>query len=191
MSRSRLRALAIVFSLLLGVLSNGATAAAARATFNCDAPTIARVDVHDAAVADAAAAQLRAAREAFTSTSSAGRGASTTSSRSIIATNTADEFAGIKPGSSGGPSAGKPFSQAVRQEELANNPSTCVYCHMETDAPQIDHAIPRVQGGNATIENAQTTCGWCNASKGGRSFPVNPPPGYEGLWPPPWWNSGG
>jgi hypothetical protein len=112
-------------------------------------------------------------------------------SGSCVATNTVDDFAGIKPGSSGGPSAGKPFSQAVRQEELANNPSTCVYCHMETSAPQVDHVIPRVQGGNATIENAQTTCGWCNASKGGRSFPVNPPPGYEGMWPPPWWNQGG
>jgi hypothetical protein len=30
-----------------------------------------------------------------------------------------------------------------------------------------------------TIENAQTTCGWCNASKGARSFRMNPPPGYE------------
>ena len=108
-----------------------------------------------------------------------------------VATEAAGEFPAIKPGSAGGPTASKPFSQAVRQEELANNPSTCVYCHMETNAPQVDHAIPRVQGGNATIENAQTTCGWCNASKGGRSFPVNPPPGYEGLWPPPWWSQGG
>jgi 5-methylcytosine-specific restriction endonuclease McrA len=83
--------------------------------------------------------------------------------------------------------AGKAFSQAVRQQALEENPSTCVYCRMETDAPQMDHAIPRTAGGNATIENAQTTCAWCNASKGASTFPVNPPPTYEGPWPPPWW----
>lgn len=75
----------------------------------------------------------------------------------------------------------------MREEELANNPSTCVYCRMETDRPQIDHVIPRARGGNATIENAQTTCPWCNPSKGARDYPVNPPSGYEGPWPPPWW----
>lgn len=93
----------------------------------------------------------------------------------------------IKAGSAGGPTAGKPFSRSVRDEELANNPSTCVYCRMETDRPQIDHVIPRSRGGNATIDNAQTTCPWCNPSKGARDYPVNPPPGYEGPWPPPWW----
>lgn len=93
----------------------------------------------------------------------------------------------IKAGSSGGETAGKAFPQSIRQQALEENPSTCVYCHMETDSPQVDHAIPRAQGGNATLENAQTTCGWCNASKGARDFPVNPPPGYEGAWPPEWW----
>lgn len=58
---------------------------------------------------------------------------------------------------------------------------------MDTDSPQVDHAIPRSVGGNATLENAQTTCPWCNASKGARDFPVNPPPGFRGIWPPPWW----
>lgn len=32
---------------------------------------------------------------------------------------------GIKAGSMGDPTAGKPFSPGVRQQELANNPSTC------------------------------------------------------------------
>jgi 5-methylcytosine-specific restriction endonuclease McrA len=72
------------------------------------------------------------------------------------------------------------------QAALKENPSSCVYCCMETDAPQVDHAIPRSRGGNATLDNAQTTCQWCNASKGARDFPVSPP-GYRGLWPPPWW----
>jgi HNH endonuclease len=94
----------------------------------------------------------------------------------------------IKAGSAGGETAGKVFSQGVRRAALDENPDTCVYCHMQTDSPQVDHAIPRSVGGNATIENAQTTCGWCNASKGARDFPVNPPPSYEGAWPPAWWS---
>jgi 5-methylcytosine-specific restriction endonuclease McrA len=80
-----------------------------------------------------------------------------------------------------------PFSQSIRQQVLDDNPSTRVYCHMETYSPQVDHAIPRAQGGDATIDNGQTTCPWCNASKGARDFPVNPPPTYEGDWPPMWW----
>ena len=102
-----------------------------------------------------------------------------------IATNTAPP---IKPGAAGGPTAGKPFPGSVRDATLAENPGTCVYCRMETPTPQVDHAIPRVRGGNATLDNAQTTCPWCNASKGPRDFPVNPPPGYRGLWPPSWWD---
>jgi hypothetical protein len=93
----------------------------------------------------------------------------------------------IKAGSAGGETAGKAFPRSVRGAALEENPSTCVYYRMETDAPQVDHAIPRARGGNATLDNAQTTCPWCNASKGARDFPVNPPPGYRGPWPPPWW----
>ncbi|MEX0847233.1 MAG: HNH endonuclease [Ilumatobacteraceae bacterium] len=174
----------------VGGLATGTTPANA-ATFTYDVPAIARAGVHAIGTAESSPTQLSDVREGSAPSAAEHRGASTTLFRSFIATNTAGEFPAIKPGSAGGPTASKPFSQAVRQEELANNPSTCVYCHMETNAPQVDHAIPRVQGGNATIENAQTTCGWCNASKGGRLFPVNPPPGYEGLWPPPWWSQGG
>jgi hypothetical protein len=105
------------------------------------------------------------------------------------ARNEVGQIATIKPGSSGGVTAGKPFSQSVRQEELGNNPATCVYCRMETSQPQVDHAIPRARGGNAMIENAQTTCPHCNASKGAREFPVTPPPSYTGPWPPAWWGS--
>jgi HNH endonuclease len=105
-------------------------------------------------------------------------------------TATAAEDAGplIKAGAEGGETAGKAFSQGIRQSALDENPSTCVYCRMETNSPQVDHAIPRARGGNATLENAQTTCPWCNASKGARDFPVNPPAGYEGGWPPSWWS---
>ena len=98
-----------------------------------------------------------------------------------------DEAPLIKPGSSGGPSAGNAFPQSVRQGALDENPDTCVYCHMKTDEPQVDHAISRANGGDATPDNARTTCAWCNASKGPRDFPVNPPPDYRGHWPPDWW----
>lgn len=41
---------------------------------------------------------------------------------------------------------------------------------------------------DAAVDNGQTTCRWCAGSKGARDFPANPPPGYEGGWPPPWWD---
>ena len=93
----------------------------------------------------------------------------------------------IKVGTSGGATAGKAFPRAVRDAALLENPSTCVFCRMETKTPRVDHAIPRARDGDATIGNAQTACPWCNGSKGVRDFPVNPPPGYEGPFPPPWW----
>lgn len=95
----------------------------------------------------------------------------------------------IKAGSAGGETAGKVFSQAVKDAAHAENPgSVCVYCRMEGTGTQVDHAIPKARGGNATVDNAQLACPHCNASKGARDVPVNPPPGYRGEWPPPHWN---
>jgi RHS repeat-associated protein len=93
----------------------------------------------------------------------------------------------IKPGASGGPSAGRGFSAAVKQQALSENPNTCVYCRMQTNSPHVDHAMPRSMGGNATIANANTACPHCNLSKGDGAFPKTPPVGYFGDWPPPWW----
>jgi hypothetical protein len=171
----------------LGLALTGTTTASA-ANFTYDAPVTTRVDVRTSGGADSGSAQLTCMRDWSALPSVVPRGASTTPGARSVATEAEAGFPGIKPGAAGGETAGKAFPGSVRQAALEENPSTCVYCHMETDAPQVDHAIPRVQGGNATLENAQTTCGWCNASKGGRTFPVNPPPGYEGAWPPPWWN---
>jgi RHS repeat-associated protein len=102
------------------------------------------------------------------------------------ATGALDSIA-IKAGSSGGQTAGKVFPKSVKEQVLKENADTCVYCRMKTDSPQVDHAIPRSRGGDATVENGQTTCGHCNASKGARDVPVTPPVGYRGEWPPPWW----
>jgi RHS repeat-associated protein len=93
----------------------------------------------------------------------------------------------IKSGSSGGSSAGKRFPKSVKEQTLKNNPDKCMYCGMKTGKPQVDHPIPRSRGGNATNDNAQTTCPHCNASKGARDFPVNKPPGFKGKWPPSHW----
>ena len=94
----------------------------------------------------------------------------------------------IKRGASGGPTASKQFSDSVKKEVNDQNPQKiCVYCRMEGTATQVDHAIPKSVGGNATIENAQLVCPHCNQSKGNRQFPLTPPPGFSGKWPPSWW----
>lgn len=188
------RLLVVIVLAILAILASIASPASASArcgappSFTYDALSVARVDVQPFTPAEARPTQLSGSRDESASPSVEARGTPTTPSADLVATEAEAGFPAIKPGAAGGETAGKVFPGSVRQAALEENPSTCVYCHMETDAPQVDHAIPRVQGGNATLENAQTTCGWCNASKGGRTFPVNPPPGYEGAWPPPWWN---
>jgi hypothetical protein len=99
----------------------------------------------------------------------------------------ADAGPAMKPGSTGGPTAGEVFRDPVKDQVVEDNPHTCVYCRMYAKRPRIDHIIPRTQGGNATIANAQTTCQWCNNSKHNFLVPRNPPPWYQGDWPPPWW----
>lgn len=94
----------------------------------------------------------------------------------------------IKVGSAGGETAGKAFSPATKAAAKAENPTaTCVYCRETGTGKQVDHAIPRARGGNATPENAQLACPHCNLSKGAGEFPKSPPPGYRGKWPPDHW----
>lgn len=98
-----------------------------------------------------------------------------------------DAFPLIKQGSAGGATASRRFPEAVRNQAFAENPGTiCVFCR-QPNATQVDHAIPIARGGNATIDNAQLTCYFCNPSKGTGMFPRNPAPGYTGPFPPPWW----
>ncbi len=95
----------------------------------------------------------------------------------------------IKKGATGGPTAGKNFSLRVQDQAWKENPEgICVYCRRTAGRRrQVDHVIAKTRGGNATLENAQIVCNHCNPSKGNRDFPVNPPPGFEGPWPPSWW----
>ncbi len=92
----------------------------------------------------------------------------------------------LKPGSAGGPTAGQRFPERVRDAAKAENPTaTCVFCRRDGTGTQVDHAIPRARGGNATLDNAQLACPHCNPSKGVGDFPKSPPQGYTGPWPPP------
>ncbi len=115
------------------------------------------------------------------------------SSLFFIVSTVSSESAGkgiaqIKAGSAGGPSAGKFFPKSVKNQAFQENPEgICVYCGQPGTATDVDHAIPKSRGGNATIDNAQLTCPHCNRSKGAGDFPITPPMGYEGVWPPPWW----
>ena len=74
-----------------------------------------------------------------------------------------------KPGSSGGPNAGKRATEAQRQAILKENDGNCVYCNDAAD--QVDHIFPRSKGGTNEPENLQPTCGWCNRSKSNRDAP--------------------
>jgi RHS repeat-associated protein len=83
-----------------------------------------------------------------------------------------------KPGSAGGPGAGKPFSQTTKDAARKESNNTCVFCGVKTikwapakgplnpNVSRIDHAIPKSRGGNNTIKNAQNTCARCNYDKG-------------------------
>jgi RHS repeat-associated protein len=81
------------------------------------------------------------------------------------------ELASPKEGSSGGPGAGKDFTQKVKDEARAESDNTCVFCGKATtrepgpDQSNIDHAVPKSRGGNRTPENAQNTCRDCNLDK--------------------------
>ena len=83
----------------------------------------------------------------------------------------------VGPGSSGGPGAGKVFSRPVQDSIRARDGDTCVYCGIDTirspvPAPNrsnIDHIVPKSQGGNNTPANGANACQTCNLEKGTKS----------------------
>jgi hypothetical protein len=80
-----------------------------------------------------------------------------------------------KPGSRGGPGAGKSFPQSVKDQARSESGNKCVFCGKSTTRESgptqsnIDHSIPKSQGGNNTIQNAQNTCRTCNLQKGAQT----------------------
>jgi hypothetical protein len=92
----RLRVLLGTLFALLGVsiaASLGFGPATASAIYNYDAPAIARVCAHEMGRVEASQFQLSVVRDMSAPPSGEVRGASTTSTRSFIATNTADDLA--------------------------------------------------------------------------------------------------
>jgi hypothetical protein len=79
------------------------------------------------------------------------------------------------PGSSGGPGAGKGFSESTKNAAESSAGGKCVYCTKETTREvggtqrNTDHADPKSRGGNNTLGNAQNTCRTCNLQKGTRT----------------------
>ena len=75
----------------------------------------------------------------------------------------------IPKGTAGGPDAGKRFPEATKD---AVRTGVCNICGDRTtrtpgpDSSEIDHIIPRCQGGNCSVQNAQETCRTCNRDKG-------------------------
>ncbi|GLY53153.1 polymorphic toxin-type HINT domain-containing protein [Lentzea sp. NBRC 102530] len=99
----------------------------------------------------------------------------------------------IPAGSSGGPGAYQSIPASMRAEYGTGvqwhpplNQVLCSYCRTNLATP-IDHVQPRVNGGDLTDPNTTPACTFCNSSKRDRVAPLNPPPNYSGLWPPPWW----
>jgi hypothetical protein len=54
-----------------------------------------------------------------------------------------------------------------RKRVLQRDNYTCAYCGQE--ATQVDHIIPRVDGGTHDLENLLAACAKCNGLKGSRS----------------------
>lgn len=63
------------------------------------------------------------------------------------------------------------YIKALRQHIYEMYDGCCTYCggYIDFDQLQIDHFIPRCQGGEERIENMRPSCKSCNASKGGRN----------------------
>ncbi len=80
-----------------------------------------------------------------------------------------------KPGESGGPGAGKRFSDKTKDAAEKEAGGKCVFCGKDTTRARgprqrnTDHAQPKSQGGNNSLDNAQNTCRTCNLDKGARS----------------------
>ena len=75
-------------------------------------------------------------------------------------------------GESGGDGAGKDFSPRTKDKIRERDDNKCVFCGVDTtdesgpDKSEIDHAIPKADGGNNSENNGQNTCRTCNRQKG-------------------------
>lgn len=76
---------------------------------------------------------------------------------------------GMKPGSAGGPGAGKKTTPLQRKQTLQQNGGRCVVPGCTQPAVHTDHAIPRSRNNDTTNENVQGMCAHHNCQKGGKT----------------------
>jgi len=80
-----------------------------------------------------------------------------------------------KPGSVGGPGAGKGFGKGTKQWAYEEADGRCVFCGQQTTSEvgplktNTDHAVPKSRNGNNLPDNAQNTCRTCNLKKGAQT----------------------
>ena len=62
--------------------------------------------------------------------------------------------------------AGPGLTSAEWAEVLAEFDYRCAYCHKSSDALELEHMVPLVQGGSNARRNVVPACGDCNRQKG-------------------------
>ncbi|MGO9340028.1 MAG: RHS repeat-associated core domain-containing protein [Terracidiphilus sp.] len=75
----------------------------------------------------------------------------------------------MKPGSAGGPGAGKKTTPAQREKIRKENGGKCAVDGCNNQAEHVDHAIPRSQNGDTTDANLQGMCAHHNCQKGAKT----------------------
>ncbi|MFD8379352.1 HNH endonuclease [Streptomyces sp. NPDC059679] len=95
----------------------------------------------------------------------------------------------IPPGSQGGSTEGRHFSENKQRIFAGRQAVACMYCR-KPRASAVEHVVPRVAGGDNEERNLGPSCALCNSSKGDSPAPKTPPYDYEGKWPPSWWPTG-
>jgi hypothetical protein len=135
-----------------------------------DVATVACVDVRTGAGADAGSAQLTGVRELATSPPAGTRGPSTTSSGSLVATNTVDDAVSItKPYS-------RPSGATTPAQRASVQGQPCVDCGTISPVQVADHKVPLVQEYYTTgtidttrmraLDAVQAQCPTCSAQQG-------------------------
>jgi len=130
------------------------------------------VDTASAALSGDANAQGQAVVLLATAVITHKAGGGTKTSSSTSSANA--KYSNTKQGSTGGPGAGKNFSEATKNAAEVQAGGKCVFCDVKTTRSKTpsptrrntDHATSKKNGGNNTLDNAQNTCQKCNLEKG-------------------------
>jgi 5-methylcytosine-specific restriction endonuclease McrA len=108
--------------------------------------------------------------------------------------NATEEGMQPKQGEKGGPGAGKDIPDKTKAAALEENKAAnggqakCVFCgepvgERTGNKINYDHAEPKSQGGNNSLNNVNVACEYCNKSKGTGTEPKNPKPSQNAQTP--------